>query len=139
MLNGQYGEGVVQKLAKELSKELGFNVRSQRLYEYAKVARAFRDINEIYKVAGTKDITWEDVLRYCRVRRLSKLVIQITLDPDKDTDIARFKEYKPKVRNEFFKEAIRIGIKNLKHMKKLPPLKEIKGIITFAQNSRMAV
>jgi hypothetical protein len=139
MLDASYGERVIPRLAYDLSALLGYKVLHQRLYEYARAARVFSDINAVYERAGTRDVTWQDVMILCKMRKTNNTEkIYITLDPEKDRDLLKFKAYKPKTRNEFLKEALRIGIKNLKHMKKLPPLTEVKGIVTFAKNGRIA-
>jgi hypothetical protein len=135
MLNADYGSFAVTRLAEALSKKLGYKIYPQRLWECARVAQRFRTIEEIYDILKTRDISWSDVLELCRIKRVSlKTILSITLEQE-DSDLIAYKNLPSKVRNDFLKESLRIGIKILKQTKKLPDVENVPSVATFAKHA----
>lgn len=128
--NSGYGNHVIEKLASDLSNHLGYRVYPQRLYEYMKIAQKFKSIDEIYKEAGTKNITWADIMKLCRIKKSGRIFILITLT-EKDKDILKYKVLPFGKRNDFLKESLRLGIRTLDKVKKMPEMERIQPILTF--------
>jgi len=129
-LDRKYGNHTIDKIAAALTDALGYTVHPQRLGEYMRVARLFGTVQDIYKEAGTKDITWTDVLILCRARRDKKLCIQIALD-EQDIDLLRYRQLPHRLRNDFLKESLRLGMKTIEKVRKLPPVSKISSVTIF--------
>jgi len=66
--DAQYGDAGVVKLAEDLSRELGYTVHPQRLWECARVYRTFNgDINRVWKLEKELryPVTWSFLVKNC--------------------------------------------------------------------------
>ncbi|MEM7828287.1 MAG: hypothetical protein QW561_03000 [Candidatus Aenigmatarchaeota archaeon] len=129
--NKLYGAGVVKKLAENLSQLLGYNICPQRLYEYMKVAKTFTSPDEIYEAAGTRDLTWSDILRLCRIKKPKNLMLVITLSEEKDSDLIKYRILPHSERNDFLKQALRLGIATFRRTRRLPGVVNSPSVIVF--------